>query len=97
MIIRVKFIGSGTRDDPFRPDLPAFTNVSDTVMFDRGLVDVPEDHVPDGVAAFVRANPVSDLTSPLPNEFPPSLARQWAEHLARLYDLGNARWKPVVF
>jgi hypothetical protein len=29
--------------------------------------------------------------------FPQSLANSWAEHLARRYDLGNARWHPVVF
>lgn len=96
MIIRLALIGSGTQGDPFRVDLPTYTNAITNEATGRAFVDVPDIDVPDGVAAFVRANPVSDLTSPLPGEFPPSLARQWAEHLARRYDLGEARWKPVV-
>jgi hypothetical protein len=29
--------------------------------------------------------------------FPASLANEWAEYLARRYDLGEVRWHPVVF
>jgi len=97
MIIRLALIGSGTNTDPFRVDLPTFSDVITNEATGRALVNVPDYDVPDGVAAFVRANPVSDLTSPLPGEFPPSLARQWQDHLARRYDLGEARWRPVVF
>lgn len=96
MIIRCALIGTGQPGDNYRVDLPTYSMTADAPASGRALVDVPDYDVPDGVAAFVRANPVSDLTSPLPNEFPPSLARQWAEHLARRYDLGNARWRPVV-
>lgn len=94
MIIRCAVIGQGTTTDPLRVPLPSYVVIAsgDTCQ----LVNVPDVDVPDGVAAFVRAYPVTDLTSPLPGEFPPSLARQWAEHLARRYDLGEARWKPVV-
>jgi len=96
MNIRVALIGSGTTSDPYQADLPTYLTVATDPTTGRAFVDVPDLDVPDGVAAFVRANPVSDLTSPLPGEFPPSLARQWSEHLARRYDLGEARWKPVV-
>jgi len=93
----MQFIGSGTRDDPFHPDLPSFTNVSDAVVLGRGFVDVPSSDVSPDVAAFVQAYPTVDLTTPLPVPFPQSLANSWAEHLARQYDLGNVRWHPVVF
>jgi len=96
MIIRVTLIGSGQPGDPYRVDLPTYGQIADDQTTGRAFADVPDVDVPDGVAAFVRANPVADLASPLPNGFPPSLARQWAEHLARRYDLGEARWKPVV-
>jgi len=96
MIIRCALIGSGTTSDPYRVDLPTYNGVATDETTRRALVTVPDLDVPDGVAAFVRANPVADLASPLPDEFPPSLARQWAEHLARRYDLGEARWRPVV-
>jgi hypothetical protein len=97
MLIRMALIGSGTQTDPYRIDLPSYSGAVTNETTGRAFADVPAVDVPDGVAAFVRANPVSDLTSPLPGEFPPSLARQWAEHLARRYDLGEARWHPVVF
>ena len=96
MIVRCALVGSGSTTDPFRVDLPTYDNAVTDETVHRAFVTVPDIDVPDGVAAFVRANPVADLASPLPNEFPLSLARQWAEHLARRYDLGNARWKPVV-
>lgn len=96
MIIRMALIGSGTTSDPLHVDLPTYNNIATDETVRRSFVDVPIADVPDGVAAFVRAYPVTDLTSPLPGEFPPSLARQWAEHLARRYDLGEARWRPVV-
>ena len=96
MIVRCAVIrGTGQRD-PLRPDLPTCATITVDESTRRAFVDVPDVDVPDGVAAFVRANTVTDLVSPLPNEFPLSLARQWAEHLARRYDLGEARWKPVV-
>jgi hypothetical protein len=70
--------------------------LTDDATVRRAFVDVPISDVPADVAAFVTANPVADLTSPLPNAFPASLARSWQEHLARRYDLGEAKWKPVV-
>jgi len=96
MIIRLALIGAGTTSDPNRVDLPTYNNIATDEMVRRAFVDVPIVDVPDGVAAFVRANPVADLLAPLPGEFPLSLARQWSEHLARRYDLGEARWRPVV-
>lgn len=47
-------------------------------------------------AGFVRANPTPDLIAPLLSSFPARLAGAWREHLARRYDLGQARWNPVV-
>jgi hypothetical protein len=70
--------------------------IADDVTVRRAFVDVPAADIPSDVAAFVTANPVADLTSPLPNAFPASLARSWQEHLARLYNLGEAKWKPTV-
>ena len=96
MIMRLALIGSGTRNDPYMVDLPTFTNLITNETTGRAFVDVPISDVPADVAAFVIANPVADLTSPLPNAFPSSLARSWQEHLARRYDLGEAKWQPVV-
>lgn len=96
MIIRLQLVGTGGNTDPFRADLPAYTTIATDETVGRIFADVPVVDVPDGVAAFVRANPVADLLAPLPGEFPLSLARQWQDHLARRYDLGEARWKPVV-
>jgi hypothetical protein len=96
MIIRLALIGSGTTSDPYRIDLPTYQNAATNETTGRAFADVPAIDVPSDVAAFVTANPVVDLTSPLPNPFPASLARSWQDHLARRYDLGTAKWKPVV-
>lgn len=96
MIIRCALIGTGNPGDSFRIDLPTYSSLADNPTTGRAFADVPVSDVPSDVAAFVAANPVSDLTSPLPNAFPASLARSWQEHLARRYDLGTAKWKPVV-
>lgn len=96
MLIRCGLIGGTAPNDALRVDLPTYTMVADDPTTGRAFVDVPAADVPSDVAGFVTANPVVDLTSPLPNPFPASLARSWSEHLARRYDLGEARWKPVV-
>lgn len=96
MIVRLALIGSGTNTDPYRVDLPTYGNVVTNETTGRALVDVPDIDVPPDVAAFVRANPTPDLIVPLPSSFPASLAGVWREHLARRYDLGQARWNPVV-
>ena len=97
MIIRVALIGSGTNTDPYRVDLPTYSNVVTNETTGRAFADVPVADVPADVAAFVAAYPTYDLVTPLPVPFPQSLANAWAEHLARRYDLGNARWHPVMF
>ena len=97
MIIRMALIGSGTPTDTLRVDLPSYSMLTDNATTGRAFADVPVSDVPADVAAFVAAYPTFDLTTPLPVPFPPALARTWAEHLARRYDLGNARWHPVVF
>ena len=70
--------------------------VADDQQGRRAFVDVPDVDVAPDVAAFVRANPTPDLSASLPSPFPASLAGAWREHLARRYDLGEARWHPVV-
>jgi hypothetical protein len=97
MIIRVALIGSGTRSDPFTIDLPTYSGVITNETTGRAFADVPVSDVPADVVAFVNAYQTYDLVTPLPVPFPASLANAWAEHLARQYDLGNARWHPVVF
>ena len=97
MIIRMQLIGSGTTSDPYRIDLPSFSGVITNETTGRAFADVPAIDVPSDVAAFVVAYPTIDLTTPLPVPFPPALANAWAEHLARRYDLGSAKWHPVVF
>jgi hypothetical protein len=96
MIIRCALIGGTAPNDALRVDLPTYTLVADDSTVRRAFADVPVSDVPADVAAFVTANPVTDLVSPLPNPFPSSLARSWQDHLARRYDLGTAKWKPVV-
>jgi hypothetical protein len=97
MIIRCELIGGTTPKDALRVDLPTYTMVSDDPTTGRAFADVPAVDVPADVQAFVNAYPTFDLTTPLPVPFPQSLANAWAEHLARRYDLGEARWHPVVF
>ena len=97
MIIRMALIGSGTQSDPFTIDLPSFSGVITNEATGRAFADVPVSDVPADVAAFVNAYPTYDLVTPLPVPFPQSLANAWAEHLARRYDLGTAKWHPVVF
>ena len=96
MIIRCVLVGGTSPTDPLRVDLPTYTMVADDQTARRALVDVPNVDVPTDVAAFVAANPTLDLTSPLPNPFPAGLAALWREYLARRYDLGEARWNPVI-
>ena len=97
MIIRLPLIGSGVQGDAYRIDLPSYANAITNETTGRAFADVPVSDVPADVAAFVAAYPTLDLTTPLPVPFPASLANAWAEHLARRYDLGNARWHPAVF
>ena len=97
MIIRLALTGSGTQTDPLRIDLPSYANSVTNETTGRAFADVPVSDVPADVVAFVAAYPTFDLVTPLPVPFPQSLANAWAEHLARRYDLGNARWHPVVF
>ena len=97
MIIRLALIGEGTTSDPLRIDLPTYQGVITNETTGRAFADVPVSDVPADVVAFVSAYPTVDLVTPLPVPFPQSLANAWAEHLARQYDLGNARWHPVVF
>ena len=97
MIIRMALIGSGTSTDGYRIDLPTYGNAITNEATGRAFVDVPASDVSPDVAAFVAAYPTVDLVTPLPVPFPASLANSWAQFLARRYDLGNARWHPVVF
>jgi len=97
MIIRLQLIGSGTNTDAYRIDLPSYSGVITNETTSRAFADIPVSDVPADVQAFVAAYPTFDLVTPLPVPFPASLANSWAEHLARRYDLGNARWHPVVF
>jgi len=97
MITRLALIGSGTNTDPYRIDLPTYSGVITNETTGRAFVTVPDVDVPADVAAFVAAYPTFDLVTPLPVPFPQSLANSWAEHLARQYDLGTAKWHPVVF
>lgn len=96
MIIRVATIGGTSPTDPVRVDLPTYTMLVNDPATKRAMVDVPDVDVPVDVAAFVRAYPTPDLIVSLPSPFPASLAGAWREHLARRYDLGEARWHPVV-
>ena len=97
MIIRMALIGSGTPADPLRVDLPSYSMLTDDATVRRAFVDVPVSDVSPDVAAFVAAYPTYDLVTPLPVPFPPSVANGWAEFLARRYDLGSAKWHPVVY
>ena len=97
MIIRCALLGSGTKNDPYHVDLPTYENVTTNETTGRAFADVPVSDVPADVVAFVAAYPTFDLVTPLPVPFPQSLANSWAEHLARQYDLGTAKWHPVVF
>lgn len=97
MLIRCALIGSGVPTEPYRVDLPTCSVIATDETTGRAFADVPIVDVPADVAAFVAAYPTVDLTTPLPVPFPQALARTWAEHLARRYDLGNVRWHPEVF
>ena len=96
VIIRCALVGGTSDRDPLRVDLPTYSMIADDQQGRRALVDVPDIDVPADVAAFVRANPTPDLIVPLPSPFPARLAGAWREHIARRYDLGQARWNPVV-
>ena len=96
MIIRCALIGGTGPMDPLRVDLPTHSMIADDPQTNRAMANVPDIDVPPDVAAFVNAYPTVDLTTPLPVPFPASLATSWREHLARRYDLGQARWRPVV-
>jgi hypothetical protein len=97
MNIRLQLIGDGTENAPYTVDLPTYTNLVTNQTTGRAFADVPAIDVSPDVAAFVAAYPTVDLVTPLPVPFPASLASSWAEFLARRYDLGEARWHPVVF
>ena len=96
MIIRVATTGGTSPTDFIRCDLPTYSMIANDVTTGRAFADVPDIDVPSDVAAFVAATPTPDLITPLLTPFPAALARSWREHLARRYDLGEARWKPEV-
>ena len=97
MIIRCALINTTGPGNPLGVDLPTYQMIADDATVRRAFVTVPDVDVSPDVAAFVTAYPTVDLTTPLPVPFPQSLANAWAEHLARRYDLGSAKWHPVVF
>jgi hypothetical protein len=97
VIIRLQLIGDGTVNTPYTVDLPTFANLVTNETTGRAFGEVPASDVPPDVQAFIAAYPTVDLVTPLPVPFPANLANSWAEYLARRYDLGNARWHPVVF
>ena len=97
VIIRLALIGSGTKTDPYRVDLPTYSSLVTNETTGRAFADIPGADVSPDVAAFVAAYPTVDLVTPLPVPFPQSLANAWADFLARRYDLGNVRWHPVVY
>ena len=97
MIIRMQLIGNGTMEAPYGIDLPSYSGAVTNETTGRAFADVPVSDVPADVQAFVAAYPTFDLVTPLPVPFPQSLANAWAEHLARRYDLGTAKWHPAVF
>ena len=96
MHIRLAIIGDGSRNQPYGVDLPTYADLIVDPTAGRAFADVPDIDVPADVAAFVRTNPTPDLIVPLLSPVPAALARSWREHLARRYDLGEARWKPEV-
>jgi len=96
VIIRCALINTTAPGNPLGVDLPTYAMLTDDVTVRRAFVDVPISDVPADVAAFVAAYPTFDLVTPLPVPFPANLANSWAEHLARRYDLGTAKWHPVV-
>lgn len=96
MIVRCALVGGSGPTNPLRVDLPSYSMIADDPATGRAFADVPDIDVPADVAAFVRAYPTPDLITPLLSPFPAALARSWREHLARRYDLGEARWKPEV-
>ena len=96
MIIRCALVGGTGPNNPLRVDLPTYSMVADDQQLRRAFVEIPDVDVPADVAAYVAANPTPDLIVPLPSPFSASLAGVWREHLARRYDLGQARWSPVV-
>jgi hypothetical protein len=96
MIIRIATIGGTSPTDPIRCDLPSYSMIVNDPVTNRALVIVPDADVPSDVATFVQANHTPDISSPLPTPFPTGLAKSWREHLARRYDLGQARWNPTV-
>jgi hypothetical protein len=96
VLIRVATIGGTSPTDPIRCDLPTYSMVADDPVNRRALVIVPDADVPSDVAAFVKANHTPDISSPLPTPFPTGLTKSWREHLARRYDLGQAKWNPTV-
>ena len=96
MIIRCKLIGGTSDRDSFRVDLPTWTMVADDSAQGRAFVEVPIADIPDDVIGFVTKYPAVNLVDPPQLAFPDALKRSWREHLARRYDLGNARWNPEV-
>jgi hypothetical protein len=96
MIIRCALVGGTGDRDPLRVDLPTFTMVADDIAQRRAFCDVPVADIPDDVIGFVTQYPAVNLVDPPQLAFPDALKRSWREHLARRYDLGNARWNPEV-
>jgi hypothetical protein len=96
MIIRCALVGGTSTNQPLRVDLPTYTMVADDQQVRRAFVDVPVADIPDDVIGFVTKYPAVNLVDPPVMAFPDALKRSWREHLARRYDLGNARWNPEV-
>lgn len=96
MIIRCALIGGTSPTDPLRVDLPTYTMIADNTELRRAFVEVHTSDIPDNVIGFVTRYPAVNLTDPIGHDFPASLKAEWREHLARRYDLGQARWNPEV-
>jgi len=82
MRLRVKLVGSGTKDDPFRPGLPTCGLVD--VDYQAGWCDVvvPDEDVPP-VALDADAGGLDQAT--------------WHEHLDRRYEELAGRFRPELY
>ena len=96
MYVRMKLLGTGEVKDEYRVDLPTYLLVAEDHALQRGIADVPLSDIPDDVLGYITRYPIYNIYEPSEMAFPQALKRSWREHLARRYDLGNARWNPEM-
>lgn len=96
MFLKVKLIGTGALDDPFRVDLPSWTMVDCDYTNKTAVVDVIEDDLPINFADRPGVGKAHAYGKQAVNKITPALKAEWREFLDKRYKEHRGKYTPDV-